>query len=65
MLSKARMGEIALLLLRDRAKREGVHLGPGFRESIVKRAQALRIPFPEAWEFARILSYELVDLTFA
>ena len=59
------MGEIALQLLRDRIKREGIHLGPGFRESIAKRANALGIPFVEAWEFAKALAYELVDLTFA
>jgi len=65
MLSKARMEEIALKLLRDQIKREGIHLGPGFRESVAKRAHALDIPFAEAWEFAKALAYELVDLTFA
>jgi len=59
------MEEIALKLLRDQIKREGIHLGPGFRGSIAKRANALGIPFAEAWEFAKALAYELVDLTFA
>ena len=37
----------------------------GLRKSIAKRAHELGIPFAEAWEFARGLAYELVDLTFA
>lgn len=59
------MGEIALQLLRDRVNREGIHLGPGFRESIARHARVLGIPFPEAWELAQMLAYEIVDRTFA
>lgn len=64
MLSKERQGEIALIYLKDKMRREGIKLSSSSRRDIGDTAKKLNIPVEEATEFAEILVREIVEETF-
>ena len=60
----ARKGEIALLVLKAKIRRDGVRLGPNHRRETGNAAKEIGITFEEAMEFSEELIREAVDWTF-
>ncbi len=58
-MSKERMGEIALLYLKKKLRREGLNLKPNMQRESANEAKALGISPEEASEFLEILATEL------
>ncbi len=65
MMTDARKGQIALLLLKHRLRKEGVRLVPDFKRSLASDAKELGIPVQEALEFYEGIIRENVDEIFA
>jgi hypothetical protein len=63
-MDNARKGEIALLVLNARIRKEGIRLGPNFRRDIGNAAKEIGISFEEAMEFAEEFVREAVEHTF-
>lgn len=64
-MDKARMGEIALLVLRMRYREEGVRLSPNFKREIGNIARNINVPIEEVFEFAEIIVRDLVEEMFS
>lgn len=64
MLSKQRQGEIALLFLKNKMRKEGISLGQNTRREIGNVAKEIGINTEEAAEFAEIVTREIVDEIF-
>lgn len=60
----ARKGEIALLVLKQKLRKEGIQLGPNFKRDIGNTAKDIGIPLEEAMELAEELTREYVEETF-
>lgn len=58
-MSKKRMGEIALLYLKKKLRREGLTLKPNMQREVRNEAKLLGISSKEASEFLEILATEL------
>jgi len=65
MLTEARKGEIALMLLKMRVRTDGIRLGKNTRREVGNTAKEIGIPFEEAIEFMEGLAQELMVETFA
>ncbi len=63
-MSDKRKGEIAMLFLKYKLRKDGVHLSTNTPREIGNVAKALAITPAEASEFAEILVRELVDSVF-
>jgi hypothetical protein len=64
-ITKARMGEIALMIFKQRLREDGIRLKPNFRREVGNEAQKTGIPAAELAEFAEIVIRELVEEAFA
>ena len=64
-MDEIRKGQIALLYLKNKLRREGFRLSSNLRRQIGNTAKDIGIPFEEAREFAEIMVRELVDEAFA
>ncbi len=62
-MDEKRMGEIALAVLRDRVRREPIHLGPNYKRELGNAAKRLGISVDELKLFARTLIGEAVEET--
>jgi hypothetical protein len=62
-MDEKRMGEIALAVLRDRIRREPVHLGPNYKRELGNAAKRLNISQDEMKLFARTLIEEAIEET--
>jgi hypothetical protein len=60
-----RQGEIALLLVKQQLREEGVRLTPNFRREVGNKAKAIYISIEELMEFTELIVRELVEETFA
>jgi hypothetical protein len=65
MLTEARKGEIALMIVKMRLRVDGVRLGKNTRRDVGNTAKELDIPFEEAIELMEGLTQELMAETFA
>ena len=64
MLTKERMGEIALLHLKNRIRNEGIRLKPDIKRQIGNEATKIGIPAHEAVAFVEELVREMVAEVF-
>jgi hypothetical protein len=64
-LSKERMGEIALKVLKYRLEREGIKLTPNFRREVNSTAKAIGVDPEEMMTFAEYLTREAVESVFS
>ena len=64
MMSKERQGEIALLHLKNKVKKDGIRIGENNLRQIHATAKELGIKPEEAVEFVETLIRELIDQTF-
>ena len=64
-MTKERMGEIALLFLKQKLREEGIRLTPNFKRQVGNTAKSIGIETAEALVFAEIIVRELVEETFA
>lgn len=64
-MDEKRKGEIALLFLKYKLRRDGVRVGQNTKREIGNTAKDIGITPEEAMEFAEIMTRELVDETFA
>jgi len=60
-MTQERRGQIALLVLKEKMRREGVKVSSSMRREIGNGAKCIGIPMEEASEFAKIMILELVD----
>lgn len=65
MMSEARKGQIALLFLKQKIRKEGVRLMPNFNRGLANDAKEISVPVSEAVEFVEGLIREVVDEIFA
>ncbi len=65
MLTEARNGEIARLILKSQLRKKGVTLDNNFRRDIGNEAKNLGIPHEEMLEFVEKIVREIVEETFA
>lgn len=63
-MSEKRMGEIALLHVKDKLRREGATVKPNMRRALAQEAKDLGISVEEAVEFTEILTREVFELAF-
>ncbi len=63
-ISKERQGELALLYLKNKLRREGVTIKLNMQRQTANEAKELGISPTEAAEFAEILVREIVDEAF-
>ena len=63
-LSRKRMGEIALLILKQKLRAEGIRLNLQFKEEIGNESSNIGLKLDEALAFTETLVRELVDETF-
>jgi hypothetical protein len=63
-MDKVRMGEIALLFLKDRLMEEGMRLNSNSRKHIIEKAKEIGVPEAEALEFSKIMIEELIAKVF-
>ncbi len=61
----SRKGEIAYQALKEILMHQGLQIGSGLRERVIREADRLGIAQDEALEFAHNLAQELVAETFA
>jgi len=59
MMTSARMGEIAILFLKQQMRQDGIKITSNFRREIGSRAKVLGITTDEGVEFARTMINEL------
>jgi hypothetical protein len=59
-----RRGQIALLLLKDRLRNEGVRLKPDMKREIGNQAAKIGVPVEEAMQFVEELIREMVEEVF-
>jgi hypothetical protein len=64
-MDEKRKGEIALLCLRYRAKKEGMRLAPDKMRELGNIAKEIGVSFDELKKFMRIIVQELVDDMFS
>jgi hypothetical protein len=64
-LSEARKGEIALLALKHKLRKDGIRLTKDVQRDIGNGAKDIGIPYQEALEFYEGLVRELVEETFS
>ena len=64
-MDKIRQGEIALLLLKQHARDEGIRFKKDFQRGVHNVAKSIGIKKEEAMEFAEIIIREIVDEAFA
>lgn len=64
-ISKERQGELALMYLKNKLRREGVTIKPNIRRQTANEAKELGISSEEAAEFAEMLIREIVEEAFA
>lgn len=64
-MTEERKGQIALLLLKDRLRSEGVRLKPDIKRDVGNTAKRIRISADEAMQFVEGLVRELVEETFS
>ena len=64
MLTKERMGEIALLHLKNKLRNEGIRLKPDMKRQIGNEAKELGITVEEAMQFAEVFVREMVEEVF-
>jgi hypothetical protein len=65
MLTEKRQGEIALAILRNKLRDEGVRVGPHIQREIPKKAKDIGVTEDELLELYEMLTRELVEETFA
>lgn len=63
-MDEIRKGQIAVLALKNKLRKDGIHLSPRSRREIASNATDLGISVDEAMEFIEGLVRELVDETF-
>ncbi len=63
-MDKQRQGEIALIYLKSKIRREGVTIKPNMQRATSDEAKKIGIPAEEAAEFAEILIREIVEEAF-
>lgn len=63
-MTEARKGQIALLLLKDRLRGEGIRLKPDMKRDIGNTAKKIDIPVDELVEFVGGMTRELVEEVF-
>ncbi len=63
-MTEERKGQIALLLLKDRLRNEGVRLKPDMKREIGNQATKIDVPIEEAMQFVEELVRELVEEVF-
>lgn len=63
-ISKIRQGELALLYLKNKLRRDGVTIKPNMQRQTAQEAKELGISAVEAHEFAEILVREIVEEAF-
>lgn len=64
-MDEQRMGQIALAILRDRARREPIRLGQETKRELGNTAKRINIPLDGLKIFVRTLIQEAVDETFS
>ena len=64
-ITRARMGEIAILLIKDRMKKDGIRLGGALKRDLGNTAKELSVPVLELHDVAEILTRELVEEAFS
>jgi len=62
--TEERKGQIALLLVRDRFRNDGVRLKPDMRRDIGNTAKKIGVPVDELVEFVGGITREMVDEVF-
>jgi len=60
-----RKGQIALLLIKRKLRKDGIRLTPNFRREIGNEAKTTGVPFDELMEFIEIMVREQVEEAFA
>jgi len=60
----SRQGEIALLYLKNKIRKDGVKISPNMKREIGNTAKAIGISVEEATEFSEIIVRELVEEAF-
>lgn len=63
-MSKERMGEIALLYMKQKFRDEGIRLTQNFKRQVGNTAKEIGVPTTEALAFVEIIVRELVEETF-
>jgi len=64
MMTEERRGQIALLLIKDRLRGEGVRLKPDMKREIGNQASRIGVPFDEMVKFVEDIVRELVEEVF-
>jgi len=64
-MDEKRKGEIALLFLKYKLRRDGIRVGQNTKREIGNTAKDIGITTDEAVEFAELMTRELVDEVFA
>ena len=64
MLTKERMGEIALALAKEDLRKTGHVFDPAYKRQLSNIAKVTGIPLEELMEFRKILTRELFEATF-
>ena len=64
-ITKERQGELALMHLKSKLRREGITIKPNMRRQTANEAKELGISHEEAAEFAELLFREIVEEAFA
>ncbi len=63
-MTEERKGQIALLLLKDRLRGEGIRLKPDMKREIGNQATKIGVPIEEAMQFVEGMVRELVEEVF-
>jgi len=63
-MTEERKGQIALLLLKDRLRSEGIRLKPDIKRDIGNQATKIGVPIEEAVQFVEGLVREMVEEVF-
>ena len=63
-MTNERKGQVAILYLKHKLRKEGIRLTPDIRRQVGDTAKATGIPFEEGMEFAEWLVREMVDDVF-
>jgi len=65
MITKHRGGEIAILILKHKLRKEGLHLSPEVKRTWGNMAKDIGVPFEELLEFAEGMAREAMEEFFA
>lgn len=64
-MDEIRKGQIALLLMKNQLREEGIRLTPNFRQELANKARSIGISVDEATRFMELIVRELVEEGFS